>query len=672
MFFNLKSISTYSFDEADTTQNQPVNPPIVVRDRTTYANPGSVATKILNALEERAKKFERKEMPEDAISLVTIDQFVNVIGSPTQVQDALDRILDLRGKGKDRIAFFSPFIINDKGKTALKLALIHPPLRNNLRDARKLYEKCIETSIEYASRIFENRKKNTINLSVAPQKFDPYFFSYASEFKRFVDKVFDFHKLQRLDTNDFEKKVLLGLAEKGLLSKVSPNYFIVNQDAGQDSEVKAHLTYLKSGLADASLTQEQKYELQDIINQLELNTDKIDDQKYKMKLEALKKDLINRMVDLAKNPDKRDLMWINFEKELQEIQYPKIEDAEILRGEMFNELGGVSYINKEGLIVGCFVHPHYFSLVESHITRLSVTQPEYRKKLEWLKKIKEKIQSIPALDDEFDRRIPNEQRLELAKEIATFKYQLDVKQSKEKFDEKYESSRGYAAIFISILVLGLLGSIAGPFAVMAGLVPAGVLVWLAFRKNDPNKKQVVTEQKISEPVSPTAVESKNENLKEDKTIYYSKLSAVLEKNLFPEGKKFDTVFDKCFTDKTIKSNLTRIVKDAKLSVDMSNPDKVFGEVDRAFSTQYVKIRLPENLVPEDGPNYYYIPKTDWEVSKKRGQKSLLVETFAELKKKHNPSSLQFKVFDHLENATVLYHTPEYAKKYIVDKTKKSR
>jgi hypothetical protein len=195
MGFLLKSVATYSFDEADVIKDQPVNSPIVVRDRSSYGNPGSVASKILNALEERAKKFERNEMPEDAISLVTVDQFVNVIGTPTQVQDVLDRILDLRGKGNERIAFFSPFIINDKGKTALKLALIHPPLRNNVRDARKLYEKCIETSIEYASRIFENRKKNTVDISKAPQKFDMYFFSYAGEFRRFVDRVFDFYKL---------------------------------------------------------------------------------------------------------------------------------------------------------------------------------------------------------------------------------------------------------------------------------------------------------------------------------------------------------------------------------------------------------------------------------------------------------------------------------------------
>jgi len=664
MLFCLKTFSDHTFEEGNVVETKTELPPIVVRDRAVYGNTTTVAIKILDALEQRAKKMERKELPEDAMSLVTVDEFINVSATSNQVQDVLNRLLDRDGKGKDQIAFFSPYVINDKGKTVLKLALIHPPLRNNVRDARRLYEKCISTSIEYISRIFENRKKKSIDPLKGPQKFDIYFFSYANEFKRFVDSVFAHHKLHRLDTSDFEKKVLAGLAEQGFLTEVSKNYYIVSQDKGQDGEVRAHLTYLKTGLVDTSLTQEQKYNLQDIINQLELNTDKIDDEKNKIKLDELKSNLINRLIETAKNPDKRDLTWINFEKELQNIQYPKIEDAEILRSEMFNEFGGVSHINKEGLIVCCFVHPHYFSLVESHITRLSLTQPEYRKKLEWLKKIKQKIQSIPALDDEFDRKIPDEQRLELAKELATFKYQLENRLSKEKFDQKYDSSKGYTMLLISGLALGLMGLTFGPLGVIFGLVPAGIAVWWGFKKVDPNQKQ---SDKKEETIQPVAKQTEvKANPGEDRKKYYAGLGERLEKKLTTGSVKF--ISEKFLTDKKIEKKLEDLIADEPELLKIRDKQKLSAEFDRGMSTRFIKIRLPKEYVDAGQENYWIIPKSDWDAGKGR-ENSALIKEFKRLKEAEKPGSLRFKVFDHLERSSLYYHQPTYAKQYIVDKTK---
>jgi hypothetical protein len=199
---------------------------------------------------------------------------------------------------------------------------------------------------------------------------------------------------------------------------------------------------------------------------------------------------------------------------------------------------------------------------------------------------------------------------------------------------------------------------------MLGLIPAGALVWLAFRKEDPNQKQPEKkEETIQSVAKQTEVKT---NPGEDRKKYYAGLGERLEKRLTSQNVKF--ISEKFLTDKKIEKKLEDLIADEPELLKIRDKQKLTAEFDRGMSTRFIKIRLPKEYVDLGEENYWIIPKSDWDAGKGR-ENSALIKEFKRLKEAEKPGSIRFKVFDHLERSSLYYHQPSYAKQYIVDKTK---
>jgi hypothetical protein len=144
---------------------------MTVQDRGSFANPNPMDNEIIGMLEGVAKAMELKELPEDAKSLVTLDR---IKGNPSAITISLEKLLDIQTvktdkknnrkerfyEGNGRIAVVSPLFISDRG-LKLKLALIHPPRFNGNRDAKKLYQQCIDTSFRSSNDLIDRMKSKS-------------------------------------------------------------------------------------------------------------------------------------------------------------------------------------------------------------------------------------------------------------------------------------------------------------------------------------------------------------------------------------------------------------------------------------------------------------------------------------------------------------------------------
>jgi hypothetical protein len=239
------------------TQSDVGYSPMLVEDRGHFSNTNSTyLNNILMLLETKAKRFESTkangdpEVPEDPVYLLKIR---DLEGRSSQTfSNSIKSLVTVDQKVKNRqakpIAVLCPLILFEGGSLKIEFVLIYPPSKNGMRDARPLYQKCIEISSKSITEALKDRRKKTVSLSNVPEEFDPYYLSYDRELKRRIDKEFDKQQLQRINTDDFERNLISLLARNELVTAASEDYFIVTEEPGDDAEVTAHINYLREGM----------------------------------------------------------------------------------------------------------------------------------------------------------------------------------------------------------------------------------------------------------------------------------------------------------------------------------------------------------------------------------------------------------------------------------------
>ncbi len=215
-------------------------PKILVKDRTIFAHPSPVEFEILGRLEDKARLFQQDQVKEKSPTyLVTIDQFKNE-ATPSALQRALERITDARGNGQNRVAYLYPFLLQEGGKVRLKLALIHPPLVDNMRDAFDFVRQCFDFSKPQIDAIIKSRRNRPVNLPeqnpgaalMVTRKdnkaaFVPRALALENEVKRLIHKAFKDLELSPLATGDFVQRFVQYAKSKNYLYEVINDYHIV-------------------------------------------------------------------------------------------------------------------------------------------------------------------------------------------------------------------------------------------------------------------------------------------------------------------------------------------------------------------------------------------------------------------------------------------------------------
>lgn len=491
------SIKALPIDEVNVeTQSDVGYSPMLVQDRSQFSNTNSTyVNNIVMELEARVKKFEAKnangdpEVPEDPVYLLKIR---DLEGRSSQTfSNSIKSLVTIDQKIKNRhakpTAILSPLILLEKGNLKIELVLIYPPLKNAVRDARPLYQKCIETSFKSIAEALKDRRKKTISLANVPEEFDPFYLSYAQELKRKIDKAFQDQQLERINTNDFERSLISLLKQNDLIHDAGEDYFIVAQEPGDDAEVTTHIDYLNEGvekIKDPIL----KVKVLDIIEKLKVIKEhagtKIELNDFNELKEILIQKIKNNTIGvrtLDPNEDKkRDVTTIDFAGVLENIGIDPLEYSEKLQYELLTSLGGVLTKDERDRAIGLFVHPEYFIYAEIYLYEKAIHHPEYRKKVEWINEIKNNIIKDKTLKLLINQGIEPGEISKLAGDLSAFKTQLERKIEDEEYQRTHDNTQGYTLSAIHA------GAVIGLYFLIGSFpwttIISGIISYLLLRK----------------------------------------------------------------------------------------------------------------------------------------------------------------------------------------------
>jgi glutaredoxin-related protein len=552
------AIPTVDISDTEIGETPASSAPMIVRDRSSFSNPSKIESEILNRMESAARQFEKGTGKEDIRSQVMVDQVIG-LGSPNAVASAIENILDLKGNGENRVAYLCPLFIYDNG-VKVKLVLIHPALKNNVRDARRLFQQALDLSLPVIERMVEARKKKPLQVDEKnPGKhllekkadgkigFDPYRVSFEKEFNRYLSKTFETLSLNRVNTDLFERRVMSELASRKQITALTPEYHVVAQEVTIDNkgefasqpEIISHYRVLADALKTIILPKlktiaEQKSftgwvpqaDSEDNIQPLIDLVQRFPNEGLTSKPELQFKEQINQVLEVlqkvmtkteevAEQKTEKQIRQ-RVEKYIENIKansldpqkrfitsidfvketFESDEDRGEVKKDLMNSMGGLSLRNNAEQDIVVFVHPHYFLFVEVQLTRLAELDPKARKRLDLLKKIKQNIVSRPELAAELNKGIPGDQYEELTRLLNMWEGRLQEKLKQEAIDQTYDVTKGFVFSLLHLGISGALWAMIGGF--MGGLLFGVSVVSLIFLAKVYAKRSAVNIQKKTE------------------------------------------------------------------------------------------------------------------------------------------------------------------------------
>lgn len=379
------------------------------------------------------------------------------------------------------------------------------------------------------------------------------------------------------------------------------------------------------------------------------------DRKYSSIYNKLSKSLERLITEHTKNELTLLNLDLNEEVERAGIKEPEKAKSfsERLKKDISNNFGTYTPKDDSGKQTFYVVDHSYMASVLHKMASIAVTNPEYKKELDYAKVINQELtlQKNPKLNT----NIKEDHVSKLTSDMNSLEQQERERLKREAFQRKFNLPVGLM-VFIPLMAIFIIISFveASLGAILFGLVLSGALGLAAaiyFRKRDGSsdkknqgKAGVFGIENITDTAMQKAIEEDFKG-KEDKTSIIAKAAIH---HVFP--KKYNTIEEKLYDINMLRTRIQSSLDDIKKAVPIlakeNDNQKVASAIEYSLMTNSVVIAIPADVVPRGKPASVIIAKEDFKSPLMRNQMSEYYRAVAE---KHKYDSALVKYYTFLIN-----------------------
>jgi hypothetical protein len=376
------------------------------------------------------------------------------------------------------------------------------------------------------------------------------------------------------------------------------------------------------------------------------------DRKYSSIYNKLTKSLEKLITEHTKT--ELTLISLNLTEEVERagIKEPdKIKNfTERLRKDITNIFGTYFPKDENGKSVFYAVDQSYMASVLHKLASLSISNPEYKKELEYAKIINQELtlQKNPRLNT----NIKEDHINKLTSDINSLEQQERERLKREAFQRKFNLPVGLI-VFIFLMVIFVMISFveASLGTIFFGLLvsaAAGLAAAIYFRKKDKQldkKNQSKSNAFGNEVGFDTAMQKSIEEDSKSKEEKTSIIARAAIQYVFP--KKYNTIDEKLYDISLLRTKIQSNLDDIKRAVPAlakeGDNQKVASAVEYSLMTNSVVIAIPADIVPKGKPASVIINKEDFKSPLMRNQMSEYYRAVAE-KNKYDSALVKYYTF----------------------------